>query len=151
MYNIKCLRSHFFPFLLSLGICLSASSCTLYRLNVQTQYLSHEYLASYHVGTPDPHLYDPIIGQRLLIEWSLCAEEFRDQEIFLFIKIRFRNHGEQEIKFPISSKRGTYLYHLANQAYFKSGGILTYYVEIRSSSCVLASWKHPLWADLIKF
>lgn len=138
-------------FLLGLGILLFSSSCTLHRLDVQTQYLTHEYLASYHIGTPDPLLYEPIAAQRLLVQWSLCAREIEGQEVFLNLKVRFRNHQEQEVKVPITSKRGTYLYELTHKAYCQSGGILTYYAEVRTPSCVLASWKHPLWANLIKF
>jgi hypothetical protein len=135
------------------GLILSVftSGCTLHRLDVQTQYLSHEYLASYHVDTPDPRRYNPIIGQRLLVQWSLCAEEMSGQELFLYLKVRFRNHQEQEVTVPIRTKRGTYLYELVNEAYCQSGGILTYHAEIRNDSCILASWKHPLWRNLIIF
>lgn len=138
-------------FLCGLGLYLFTSGCTLHRLDVQTQYLSHEYLASYHVDTPDPLRYKPMIGQRLLVQWSLCTKEIENQELFLYLKVRFRTHQEQEIKVPIQSKSGTYLYELANETYFQSGGILTYHAEIRSDSCILASWRHPLWMNLIKF
>jgi hypothetical protein len=137
--------------ILRLGILLLASGCTLHRLSVQTQYIGHENLASFHVGTPDPRLYAPMVGQRLLIQWSLCAEEVEGQEVFLNLKVRFRNHEEHEVKVPITSKRGTYLYEIANEAYDQSKGILTYYAEIRNASCVLASWRHPLWTPLITF
>jgi hypothetical protein len=125
-------------------------SCTLHRLNVQTQYLNEESLASYHVGTPDPSLYNPTIGQRLLIQWSLKACEVEAQELFLHLRVRFRNHQEQELKIPITAKRGTYLYELINEAYEQSGGVLTYFAEIRNEAGVLASWKHPLWTELIQ-
>ena len=86
----------FFHFLIGWGILLSFNSCTLHRLSVQTQYLSHESLASYHVGTPDPRLYDPVIGQRLLIQWSLCAQEIENQELSLYLKVRFRNRQSKK-------------------------------------------------------
>ena len=140
-----------FIFTIGLGILLLASSCNFYRLSVQTQYLTHESLASYHVGTPDPSLYAPMVGQRLLVQWSFPAREVAGQELTLYLKVRFRNHEEQEVNVPLTSKWGTYVYELANEAYCQSGGILTYYAEVRTASCVLASWKHPLWTELIKF
>ncbi len=140
-----------FRFFCGLGLYVLTSGCTLHRLDVQTQYLSHEYLASFHVDTPDPCRYNPMMGQRLLVQWSLCAEEMKDQHLFLYLKVRFRNHQEQEVKVPVQTKRGTYLYVLANDAYCQSSGILTYHAEIRSDSCLLASWRHPLWVDLITF
>lgn len=138
-------------FLLGLGILTMLSSCTLHRLEIQTQYLSHENLASHHIGTPDPALYHPLIGQRLLVQWSLCAQEVESGDLFLYLRVRFRNHREENVKIPITSKKGTYLYVLANEDYCQSGGILTYNAEIRNETCAVASWKHPLWAELIKF
>lgn len=138
-------------FLAALGLLQGLTSCLLHRLEVQTQYLSHENLASYHIGTPDPHLDQPIIGQRLLVQWSLCSSDVEGHALFLHLKVRFRNHQEQDIKIPINKKRGFYVYDLTNQNYCESGGILTYLAEIYNESCVLESWKHPLWADLITF
>lgn len=140
-----------FHFLLGLGILFSSSSCALHRLEIQTQYLTPEYLASFHVGTPDPHLYHALIGERLLIQWSLSMQEVQENELSLYLKVRFRNHQEQEVKVPITTKRGTYIYQVNHEFYCQTGGILTYYAEIQSPSCVLASWKHPLWVELIKF
>lgn len=140
------------PFILGLGLLpYLLSSCTLHPLTVQTQYLSAENLASYYVGTPDPHLDHPTVGQRLLVQWSLSSSEFDNQSLFLHLVIRFRNHQEKEIKVPIETKRGFYLYDVVNQDFCQSGGVLTYFAEIRNESCVVTSWKHPLWANLITF
>jgi hypothetical protein len=122
----------------------------MHILDVQTQYLSHENLASFHVGTPDPHIDNPTIGQRLLVQWSLPSS-MEGRKLYLHLLIRLRDHQQQEINFPINRKRGFYIYDLTNQDYFESGGVQTYLAEIRDESCVIASWKHPLWADLILF
>jgi hypothetical protein len=141
----------FLHFLFGVGLLVCSSGCLLHRLDVQTQYLSRENLASYHVGTPDPNLDNPIIGQRLLIQWSLCANEIEGQVLFLHLLIRLRDHREQEFDIPITKKWGFYIYDLTNEDYCTSGGVLTYKAEIRNESCVIASWKHPLWANLITF
>ncbi len=148
------MRPFYIPFLrffLGLTCLCYSSSCTLHHLNVQTQYLSHENLASYYTGTPDPRLNDPVIGQRLLIQWMLRSCEMENPPLFLHLVVRLRNHQEKTINVPIEAKRGYYVYDLTNQDFCQSGGILTYYVEIRDASCVIATWKHPLWADLITF
>jgi hypothetical protein len=142
---------HVLRFIFALGILFSTCACTLRRLDVQTQYLGQESLASYHVNTPDPHLNNPIIGQRLLIQWCLPSQDFEGQTVFIDLIVRFRNHEQKEIKIPLKSKRGYYLYDLTAQEYCESGGLLTYKVEIRNDSCIIASWKHPLWANLITF
>ncbi len=136
--------------ILMLGI-LFFSSCTLHRLDVQTQYLTPDYLASAHIQTPDPRLFEPLIGQRLLIQWSLSTQEVRDHELFLYLKVRYCNHQEKEVNIPITSKRGTYLYKVNSKLFSETGGILTYIAEIRSSTEVVVTWKHPLWTPLITF
>lgn len=144
-------RLPFFSFLLGMSLLGCLSSCTFRRLDVQTRYLSHENLASYYVRTPDPALEHPTIGQRLLIQWSLPKQDFDGEKVQLYLKLRFRNHQEQEIIRTLCKNRGVYLYDLTNQAYCKSGGLLTYRVEIRQGDCVVESWTHPLWTTLIQF
>lgn len=133
-----------------LAILLLLNSCGLHRLDVQTQYLTPEYLASSHTGTPDPRRYEPLIGQRLLIQWSLSDNEVDNQELFLYLKVRFLNHQEDEVKIPIHSKRGTYIYQIEDNLYCETKGVLTYFAQIQSSEEVLVSWRHPLWVELIQ-
>lgn len=132
-------------------LCLTClTGCAWPHLNVQTQYLSHENLASYYVRTPDPQLDHPIIGQRLLVQWSLSPQDVTE-DLQLYLKLRFCNHQEQELTFTICKRRGTYVYDLVGQEYCQSGGLLTYKVELRKGECILTSWTHPLWANLISF
>ena len=126
-------------------------SCTSQRLSIQKQYLTKDFLASAHIGTPDPTLDRPFFGQRLLVQWSLSAEEFSDCKLNLYLKVRFRNRQEEELVIPIESKRGTYLYQINSERLSETGGILTYFGEIRSSTESLATWIHPLWVPLISF
>ncbi|WP_228840624.1 hypothetical protein [Candidatus Protochlamydia phocaeensis] len=130
---------------------LALSSCVFQRLSVQTHYLSHENLASYYVYTPDPHLDNPIIGQRLLIQWSLPSSYCAYDDLALHLKVRLRNHKEETISLPLKSMKGTYLYYVVNEAYCESGGVATYKIDVTGGGCVLETWKHPLWVDLITF
>ena len=141
----------FLHLLLGLGILIGSNSCNLHRLDVQTQYLSRENLASFHINTPDPHLDHPIIGQRLLIQWCLPSQEVEEQTLFLYLIVRFRNHEQKEFKIPVDANRGYTVFDFTGQDYWESGGLLTYKAEIRNDSCVVASWKNPLWANLITF
>ncbi|MDP1880660.1 MAG: hypothetical protein Q8K60_06950 [Parachlamydiaceae bacterium] len=136
-------------------LCIGLTSCCVNRLSVQTQYMTHEDLASYYVGTPDPRLDLPLIGQRLLIQWCLRNEEIEGSLVELRIKIRLRNHEEKKLKIAISCKsgkynRGYYLIKLSDEEYCETGGIVTYIVEILQDDIVIETWKHPLWVDLIK-
>lgn len=130
---------------------LSLTSCAFSRLDIQTQYLGEQNLASYHVGTPDPQLAHPPTGQRLMVQWSLSSKELENDNTELYLKIRFRNRKEHEIHYPIHQKQGTYCYDLVGQDYLDSGGVLTYKGEIWANGSLLISWKHPLWIELITF
>lgn len=127
------------------------TSCQAHRLSIQTQYISRESLASYNVGTPDANLDHPTIGQRLLIEWSLPTDYLCYQDLTLVLKVRFKNRKEEEKSFHIQEKRGTYLYYLVNEKFCETGGIATYKAEMKSDGCIIDTWSHPLWTDLITF
>lgn len=140
-----------FRFVFVAMLMCTISSCTfLQPLTVQTQYLSHEDLASFHIGTPDPTLDCPPVGERLLIQWYLPHCQFQEG-LLLSLKVRFKNHQEEERQISIEKNNSYYLYELIDEDYFKTGGIQTYLVEIRQGDCIIASWKHPLWTNLITF
>lgn len=137
--------------ILGIAFSLTLGSCTLHRLDVQTQYLTPDYLASNHIGTPDPRRNEPLIGQRLLVQWSLSEKELCDQELLLYLVVRFRDRQEEKVWIPVASKRGTYLFNVDADRYIETKGILTYYAQIQSSADVIAHWRHPLWVELIQF
>lgn len=136
--------------LIGLALFFISGCCPLHRLNIQTQYISRESLASYRVGTPDPRLNCPFLGQRLLVQWSLFPKEIASEPLSLHLKVRFRNHEEEEVEISINRKRGTYLYVIDKEKFCQTGGIRTYIAEIRNSQGAIETWKHPLWTDLIQ-
>lgn len=144
MQNIKYLFS------ICLVLLLFLTACQVPYLNVQTQYLTHENLASFYVGTPDPQLDHPIIGQKLMIQWSL-PKAYVNQDVRIKLKVRFRNRKEEEIFFPLNHRRGSYVYSLLEKAYCETEGILTYKADLLVDGCEVDSWVHPLWTDLITF
>lgn len=143
--------SHLISLVLSSIGVLLLTSCKTHYLNVQTQYLSRENLASFHINSPDPCLEKPIIGQRLLIEWALPKNFCHYPNINMKLKVRFRNHKEEEISIPIQKRWGNYLYCVLEDQYFKTQGIVTYKVDLFTDNCLISSWKHPLWSELITF
>lgn len=138
------IRSLFCIFLLCLMM-----GCSSDHLIVYTDYLSHENLASYHIGTPDPRLNDPPIGQRLLISWSLPPEYLRKESPHLAVMIRFRNREELKLTIDICKSSGTYIYSLLNEEYFEKNGILTYKVDLMTNDEVIEEWRHQLWTELL--
>jgi hypothetical protein len=135
--------------ILTLLSCLLLSSCTKEYITVYTDYLSHQNLASYHVGTPDPCLDNPPIGQRLHIAWSLPKEFLCKEDLYLNITIRFRNKQELNKQVLIDQATGTYIYTLINEEYFKIDGILTYKVDLFANDEIIVEWRHQLWTELL--
>ncbi len=137
--------------LIVLLLLISLTGCSTNRLVVQTQYFSHENLASFYVGTPDPLQNDPPVGQSLLIFWRLGSDYSDDKEITIKYTIRFRNKNEVQDSFKITRPRGYYTYSSYNDDYFKNGGILTYKVDLLIDGVVVEEWRQHLWKELIKF
>lgn len=134
----------FYLLALSLILC---TSCSAKYLTVYTDYLSHENLASSHIGSPDPQLNHPPVGQRLILSWSVPK---RYRNLHLEITLRFRTREEYSMSIPLKNVSGDYIYSLINEDYFQKRGILTYKVDLFSENSLLEEWKHQLWTELIQ-
>lgn len=137
----------FFP--ISFAIACLCHSCTN-RLSVRTEYLSHEQLASYTIKTPDPALRCPLIGQRLIVSWRLPKAYLAYPDLHLYVQLRWHTHEEIEQRIPIETRRGYYVYTLADDDYQQSGGVVTYQVEVREQDNTLEKWTHPLWKECLR-
>lgn len=136
----------FFIFFAMSGLC---SGCARDPLSAQTNYLLREQLASFHVGSPDPMLYYPLVGQRLLVQWDL-PPAYRDYpDLTLRITIRFGNREQSVRTASISDLKGHYVFILRGEEYCEKEGILTYKAEVLGNDQVLETWRHQLWVELI--
>lgn len=135
-----------FPRLICL---LFLTSCSNEHLSVHTEYINAEYLASYHVRTPDPLLANPPYGQQLIVQWNIPRDYLSYEDLHLRVQIRFRNRKEIIQEVPIHQRLCCYQYELLNSAFCETGGILTYKIEIIGDGCVLDDWRHQLWTELI--
>jgi hypothetical protein len=124
-------------------------SCSQNSLITQTQVLGRQELASYNVGTPDPALSIPQVGQRLLVHWKLQKEYLFYNDLHLDVQIRFFNREMIAEKIPIRDRSGYYIYTLRDEDFCDKEGILTYKVDIIGDNCLIASRRHQLWVDLI--
>lgn len=133
------------------GLLAFFQSCSSGYLYVHTDYLSHENLASFHVGSPDPALENPTVGQQLIISWTIPKQFLEYENLHLNITIRYHNMQEVIFNVCIDKITGLYIYSLLNEEYFAVKGIQTYKVDLIGSGCLLEQWRHQMWIDLIKF
>jgi hypothetical protein len=132
------------------AVCLLLAGCCQSRLTVFTEYLSIETLPSYIVGTPDPRLYCPDIGEKLHIKWNLPLEECAEEPLRLKLSLHFGNRTEETLMLYLSSPSGIYIYSLINEAYTEKMGIFTYQVELYSGDTIIDTWQHLLYTERIK-
>lgn len=125
--------------------------CVYRPLTVQTQYFSKKDLASFRVDTPDPQLNTPPIGQRLVISWDLKDQWNWYEELHLKLTVRYRNREEITQETALYKACGYYLFNVADQNYFDTGGIQTYKVEMIGDGTVIHRVDHQLWNNLITF
>jgi hypothetical protein len=126
------------------------AGCEKYYISMHQQTIDQRYLASTHVGTPDPRQKNPPIGQMVVVEWHMPSE-ILEKKPYAEVYIVFWNYVEKKITFPIDSKWGYKSYTLLNDEYLKTGGILTYRAEVLTSDHkVYKEWKHQLWVNLIQ-
>jgi len=125
------------------------TSCQETYLSVHTDYLSHINLASYHVGTPDPLLNNPPIGQRLIVMWSIPPNYLYYENLHLLVTIRLRNREQINENIEVVKRRGTFVYPLLNEDYLEKGGILTYKVDLIGDEIILEEWRHQIWNEQI--
>lgn len=136
----------FFLFSLLLSLC----SCGPYYVSVMQKWVDERYLASTHVGTPDPRQEAPPIGQMLVVQWCVPSEILALNPIAT-LELIFWDHTEQKICFPIKHKLDYAYYKLFDDEYEEKGGILTYRAFITTEDgCIYKECRHQLWVHLIK-
>jgi hypothetical protein len=130
--------------------CLCAfTGCEKYYLSLRQVPVDSEYLASSHVGSPDPRQLSPPYGQKVVIQWSV-PPELLEQKPEIVFHVIYRNHTQEEITYPIEERSGMEVFSLLNEEYRSKGGLLTYEALIRTKQGeIYREWKHQLWVHLI--
>ncbi len=125
------------------------SSCRQYYLSICQEWVDMRYLASTHVGTPDPRQDHPPIGQMLILDWRIPKEIFKKKPEVILDLILW-DYTTRQVRIPIKRRMDFATYRLFNEEYEKTGGILTYKAQIvTQDGAIFREWKHQLWVNLI--
>jgi hypothetical protein len=137
---------YFIPVILA----ISLSSCGKRNyLSLMQDRIDARYLASTHVGTPDPRQAHPPYGQRIVINWFL-PNGLVKKNLHINLHVLYWNNTTAVMTYPVNSQRGSQVYFLLNDDFDAKKGILTYKAELVSESGeVCGEWKHQLWVNLI--
>lgn len=127
-----------------------ATSCERPLISAQTEFITRQSLASYQIGTPDPHLNHPVLGQRLMVKWNLPDNYMNYQDLHLETIVRFYNGTEQTYNFPITKTSGLHTLTVSAQTFCQTNGIVSYKINLIGDGCILSEWRHQLWVEIIK-
>lgn len=110
---------------------------------MQQEWVDRNFLASTHVGTPDPRQCNPPEGQRLLLAWDF-PKSLYSCGLSLALTVRFWDEEQIVQTLPLLRRRGT------RALFFQGKKILTYRVDvITANGEILESWLHQFWTELI--
>lgn len=130
-------------------VLLSFVSCQKYGLLLHQQRIDASYLASSHVGSPDPRQKCPPHGQLLIVEWWVPPPLLKYQPRVV-VHLFFRNYTEKIIEFPITRRVSYEIYPVLGCEFDETGGLLTYKAEIViCEGEIYREWKHQMWVQLI--
>ena len=123
------------------------TSCSSKSLHVYSQYVCLEDRASSHVDSPDPALFFPCLGQKVIVSWAHLAIAGQTDPWKMRLTLRFRDGSECKREGVLCQEEGTYIFSLLGRAFFSSGGIVTYKVELFAGETLIESWHHQLWKE----
>lgn len=131
-------------------LALLCTGCKRYYLTVSQQIINRDFLASTHVGTPDPRQAHPPLGRRLIVSWQI-PDEVLQKKPHIELDILYWNYTEGKEVYAIDRKRGYVLYTLVDQEFVEKEGLLSYKAKlVTEDGKVYRKWKQQLWVDLIK-
>lgn len=117
---------------------------------MQQEWVDANFLASHHVGTPDPRSECPPEGQRLLFAWHFPRCLLEDG-LTLLATVRFWDQTEEIFVRPLTRRRGSLALDCPNPGDCIDRRILTYKVEVFTTNGeLLEEWKHHFWRELIE-
>jgi hypothetical protein len=110
---------------------------------VQQEWVDRNFLASSHIGTPDPRQERPPTGQRLLVAWRFPLNII-DRQLKMILTVRFWDNSEKAVSLPIFQSKGYTSFNFYDER------ILTYRIQVidAEGECV-ETWEHHFWTKLI--
>lgn len=120
------------------------SSCYKDHLYVQQEWVDRTFLASSHVGTPDPRQEHPPLGQRLLVAWRFPLN-LVDRKLQMILTVRFWDNTEEVFYRSIERSKSYAAFN------FYDDRILTYRIQVVDAEGELVeTWEHHFWTKLIE-
>ena len=119
------------------------AGCYKDHLYVQQEWVDRTFLASSHVGTPDPRQACPPEGQRLLVGWRF-PKYLLDEQLQLVLTVRFWDHTEEVLEYPVERMKDSAAFYFCKK-------ILTYRLQVvNADQEIIETWEHHFWTEPIK-
>lgn len=122
-----------------------ATSCAHTSLDVRSEYVTHERLASVHRDTPDPRKESNEFGQQITMTWYIAKSSFAAGIPQLTLHLRYGNGEEKTETWPLPSQSGKRIFSIFGEDYVKKGGLGSYLATITVNGKAIAESHHKLW------
>ncbi len=117
---------------------------------MRRQKVDNTYLASTHVGSPDPRQECPPCGQMVVVEWWV-PRELLCCNPKVCLHLLFWDFTDRTVVFPIDRRIGYETYFVIGEDFATTCGLISYKAEIvTEDGSIFRDWKHQLWVDLIQ-
>jgi len=129
--------------------CLALFSCSKHYVNVTKIEVTRSTLASSFAKTPDPRQKHPPKGEQLLVEWNLPSK-WDKEHLFLELHLIYHDCFEETFRYDLDKLRGDLSYFLLGEHYQKTGGLMTYEVQIKTETDqIVEQFKQALFTKII--
>ena len=128
-----------------LGLLLLSTGCCKGHLYVQQERIYKDYLASFHVKTPDPRLVNFPYHQRIVVSWDFPLS-WKERGLLLLLYVRFWDNTQKVFSFSVDRKRDIRAFLFPEEE-----KIVAYKIEVmeKDSGQILEEWKHQFWTEHI--
>ncbi len=125
------------------------TGCETYYLDLGSIDVDRKYLASSHIGSPDPRQEHPPDGKRISISWKIPRDLWR-QDPKIILTILFVNFEKRELELSVPTRTGHHSYFLSAVDLKEHGGLLSYRADLLlPSGEIYRSWQQQLWVEPI--
>ncbi len=131
-------------------LALLCSACSKYPIHAIRIPVNKSSLASEFTKTKDFREMDPIIGEQLLVLYSLHASQHKRART-LQIELIYKDLSYEKITYNVSEGRGTQSFFLLGEKFKETKGILTYKISFNTADDQeLCSWSQKMWFERLK-
>lgn len=156
MHSLLLFLRYYYSRILGIVILLSSvltllclSSCSQPSLSSFTEFIDNDYTAGAQLGIEQGGARDEILGQQVVVTWSL---PYRLQKLLpatLHLSIYYGDGKIEKLTYEVRQLSGYRVYCLKGDNYYNRQGIVSYKVSLFGEGKEIVSRRHHIWTEVI--